>query len=389
MSIADEIKERKLKLQKALQEKRIDGALMVYAIDIYYFAGTRQNSLLWIPAVGEPILFVRKSLSRALEESPIKDIRPFPSSRELPGLLGEAVQSVGLTLDVLPVQQYQYYDRLLPGKEFVDISQINREIRSVKSLWEIEQLKISAAKQKELFAQVPEYLKPGMREIDLAAEFEYRARKLGSDGYIRMRAFNQELFWGVTASGARAGSPGYFDGPVTGQGLSKAFPQGASISVIEKSVPVLVDYTGIFGGYIIDTTRMFVFGSLDPELSEAFAAALEIQDYLIKNLKPGVPGGELFAGACEIAGKAGFGSNLMGLPGEQAKFVGHGVGLELDELPVIAQGVKAPLLLNQTIALEPKFVFPGKGAIGIENTFAVGEYGGIKITEMDDAVVFL
>ena len=79
----------------------------------------------------------------------------------------------------------------------------------------------------------------------------------------------------------------------------------------------------------------------------------------------------------------------MGMPGEQARFVGHGVGLELDEYPVLAQGFKVPLQAGQTIAIEPKFVFPDKGVIGIENTFAVSSSGGIKLTDMDDRIIFL
>jgi Xaa-Pro aminopeptidase len=77
----------------------------------------------------------------------------------------------------------------------------------------------------------------------------------------------------------------------------------------------------------------------------------------------------------------------MGPPGAQARFVGHGVGLELDELPVLASGFDAPLREGQTVALEPKFVFPDLGAVGIENTWAVAPGGGVRITELPDDVI--
>ena len=153
--------------------------------------------------------------------------------------------------------------------------------------------------------------------------------------------------------------------------------------------PVLLDYTGIFNGYITDMTRIFVIGSLDPELQRAFDLALEIQAYLQRELKPGAICEELFLKTVEMAEKAGFGGSFMGMPGEQARFVGHGVGLELDEFPVIAQGFKVPLQAGQTIAIEPKFVLPGKGVIGIENTFAVTPNGGRKMTDIPDAITFL
>jgi Xaa-Pro dipeptidase len=383
-----EAMQRVITMQAQLQAKGVDGALFIFPIDVFYFSGTRQNSTLWIPAVGEPVLMVRKSLSRARVESVLTDIRLFPSSKEFPALFGEQVQKIGFTFDVAPVQQLNYYTKLLPGREFVDISAANREIRSVKSEYELEQLRISGAGLCSVFKQVPQFLKAGMRELDLAAEFEHRLRIAGNEGYVRMRAFNQELYGGLAVS-AGAASYGFFDGAVTGKGLSNASPHGASRDVIVRNSPVLIDYTCVCNGYITDMTRIFVIGTLDPELQRAFDLSLEIQQHLQNALKPGAICEELFLQAVEIAEKGGLGAHFMGMPGEQARFVGHGVGLELDEFPVLAQGFKVPLQPGQTIAIEPKFVFPGKGAIGIENTFAVSNNGGEKITDIDDRIVFL
>ncbi len=381
-----ESEQRIIRLQHELREKGVDGALLVYPIDVYYFAGTRQNSVLWVPAEGNPRLFVRKSLTRATTESLVEDTRPFPSSKDFSALFGAEVRRIGVTLDVLPVQQYNYYVKLLPGREFVDIAAINRELRSVKSDWELAKMHASGARLSEVFRQVPGFLKEGMCELDLAAEFEYRLRKAGSEGYVRMRAFNQELFQGLAVS-ATAAQPGFFDGAVTGRGLSAASPHGASLEPIAVNAPVLVDYTGIFNGYIVDMTRIFVIGSLSAELEQAFATALAIQEYLVESLKPGAVCEELFLKAADMAEAAGLGRNFMGAPGENARFVGHGVGLELDEFPVLAQGFKSPLRAGQTIAIEPKFVFPGQGVVGIENTFAVSDRGGVKLTDLDDAIV--
>ncbi len=375
-------------MQAQLKVKEVDGALFIFPIDVYYFSGTRQNSTLWIPANGEPILMVRKSLSRAMVESVLTDIRPFPSSKEFPSLFGDNVQKIGFTFDVAPVQQLNYYTKLLPGRKFVDISSVNREVRSVKSAFELDQLRTSGAVLSSVFTQVPQFLKAGMRELDLAAEFEHRLRTAGNEGYVRMRAFNQELFMGLAVS-AGAATYGFFDGAVTGCGLSTASPQGASTQLIGRDEPVLLDYTGVFNGYITDMTRIFVIGTLDPELQRAFDLSLEIQSHLQSSLKPGVICEELFLQAVEIADKGGLGAYFMGMPGEQARFVGHGVGLELDEFPVLAQGFKVPLQSGRTIAIEPKFVFPGKGVIGIENTFVVSNTGGKKITDIDDGIVFL
>jgi len=383
-----EIDRRTSAMQSSLKEKGLDGALFIVPIDVYYFTGTRQNATLWIPVEGEPVLLVRKSYSRAKEESPLADIRPFPSSKEFPALFGEHIERIGFTFDVAPVQQLNFYNKLLPGREFVDISGLNRELRSVKTAFELEQMRMTGAASCSVFATIPGFLKRGMREIDLAAELECRLRKAGSEGYVRMRSFNQELFMGLAVSAGGA-SYGFFDGAVTGRGLSSASPHGASRELIRENEPILLDYSFIHNGYITDMTRVFVFGTLDAELECAFDLSLEIQATLQQALKPGAVCEELFFMAANMADAAGFGSYFMGMPGEQAKFVGHGVGLELDELPVLAQGFKAPLQAGQTIAIEPKFVIPGKGGIGIENTFVVTADGGEKITDMPDRIVFL
>ena len=383
-----EIEQRLHNLQGRLEKEGIDGALLVYPVDVYYFTGSRQNAALWVPSEGRPTLLVRKSMDRALKECLIEDVRPFPSSKELPAFFGGGAMQIGFTFDVLPVHQYRLYSDLLPGKKFVDISAINRELRSVKSSWEIEQMRTSANILCGAFAKVPDILKRGMRELDLAAEFEYILRKSGSDGYLRIRAFHQEIV-GLAVAGENAAMPGCFDGAVTGKGLSTAAPYGPSMDPIPLGVPILVDYGLIFNGYIVDMTRIFVFGELDPALRRAFDLSLEIQGWLVENLKPGSLCEELYAGAAAIADSAGLADKFMGFPGEQARFVGHGVGLELDELPVLAQKFKSHLAAGQTVALEPKFVFPKKGAVGIENTYAVTDSGCERLTTLPDFPIYL
>lgn len=380
---------RVARLQQKLSDGGLDGALLVHPIDVYYFSGTRQNAVLWVPTLGAPLLLVRKSLVRAQQESSFAEARPFPPSKEFSAVLPKQAQKIGLTFDVLPVAQYNFFVKLLPGREFVDLSAINRELRAVKSDWELALMRQSGAKLCSVYEQVPSFLKAGMREIDLAAEFESRMRQSGGEGYVRMRAFNQELFIGLAVAGDGACAPGFFDGAVTGQGLSPASPHGASARRIEAGMPVLLDYVGVFNGYLVDMTRMFVIGTLDSRLQRAFDVSLAIQQHLVANLKPGSICAELFAQAQVMAEAADLVGHFMGPPGENAKFVGHGVGLELDEFPVLAQGFNMPLIAGQTIAIEPKFVFPGLGAIGIENTWAVTEKGGEKITNMPDALIRL
>ncbi len=386
MSLKKECPARIARLQERLKQVGLDGALFIYPIDIYYFTGTRQNSTLWVPRQGEPLLLVRKSFVRATREACIEDIRPVPRSGDFKVLFDGQI-NIGMTFDVMPVQQYQYYQKLLPDRDFSDISLLNRELRSVKSAWEVERMRHAGVQLGRVFASVADFLRPGMREIDLSAEFESRLRKIGGEGYVRMRAFNQELFMGLAVSGKNGSAGGFFDGAVTGEGLSDAAPHGASAAVIKSGQPVLIDYTGIFDGYIVDMTRMYVCGKLEDRLLDTFSVACCIQDRLASRLKPGAICSALFAEARKLAEDAGLAECFMGPPGEQAKFVGHGVGLELDEFPVLAQGFDVPLSAGQTIAIGPKFVFPDLGPVGIENTYLVTEQGREKISVLSDALV--
>ncbi len=383
-----EIAARIEKLRSRLVADGLDGALFNYAVDVYYFTGSRQNCVLWMPAEGAPVLLVRKSFIRARQESLIEDVRPFPASRDLPEIFGEKVRKIGLTFDVLPVQHFHFYRNLLPDGEFADISSVNRELRSVKSPWELEQMRISGKLLAYAFSHIPEFLRPGMRELDLAAEFEYHLRKAGIGGYLRIRGFNQEIT-GIAVAGSNAALAGCFDGRVTGRGHWTAAPYGPSTDSISEGQPIMVDYGGFYNGYIVDMTRIFCFGNLAPELKHAFRISLAIQAWVRESLLPGRICEDLFTGAALMASEAGLGENFMGHPGELAKFVGHGVGLELDELPVLAPKFKVPLATGQTIAVEPTFLFPGKGAVGIENTFAVTDNKCEKLTDLPDEIVYL
>ncbi len=381
-----EFDERTAALQERLRDAGLDGALVLHPADLLYYAGSRQNGALWVPVAGAAVHWVRRSLARARAESRVADVRPFPLSHELAGLLGAGVRRIGLTLDAVPAAVAAWWGRH-PAREVADVSAAVREQRSVKSELDIERMRATARVLCAAFAEVPRFLRPGVRELDLAAELEYRLRRAGSEGATRMRAWNLDLDGGLALAGESAAEPGHFDGAVSGRGLSPASPSGASTRAVREGEPVLLDYTATVDGYVVDMTRIFVCGALPPELERAFGVALAIQGELAPSLRPGSEPAALWERARSLAEEAGLGAIFMGPPGDQVRFVGHGVGLELDELPVLAPGFRAPLAARQTVALEPKFVFPGVGAVGIENTWVVREGGGERLTELADGVV--
>jgi len=367
------------RLQEILRGRELAGALLLHCVDIYYLAGTCQNGALYVPSSGDPVLIIRKSIARARAESLVADLRPFPSSRDLGAALG-ARGHIGATFDAVPAAILDWWRNQLPAAKVVDISRPMRELRSVKSPTELATLRDGGARLAAVLALVPALLREGLSEVDLSSEIEFRLRRAGSLGSPRLRGFNSELFMGLALAGESAAAPGYFDGPVIGRGLHPSYPQGASERSIRRNEPIFLDWTAVFGGYVVDMTRVGVVGDLSQDLARALDVALAIQGELTHGLRPGLTGEALWERARAMAEDAGLGECFMGPPGDQARFVGHGVGLELDELPVLAPGQSAPLVAGQVVAVEPKFVFPGRGAIGVENTWVVAEGGGEKIT---------
>ncbi|MDD4170132.1 MAG: Xaa-Pro peptidase family protein, partial [Desulfotomaculaceae bacterium] len=367
------------------------GAIIIQNADLFYFTGTVQRSHLFIPAEGRPVLMVRRSFPRAVEESALENIIQLHNPKEMIAALkaycyGE-YKTIGFELDVLPVVQYRRYQKIFDPAEIIDISPYIRSIRMIKSPYELELIKTSAQLNQEVFSLIKNMLQEGITELELAGLVEAAARKRGHHCMLRLRGFNQELCYGHLISGINLAVPSYFDGPTGGRGPDPSYPQSAGFKKISKNEPVMVDYGFNLDGYIVDQTRMFCMGELPDHLVQAYTASRAILAEIKKKAKPGVACSELYDVALQTAQTHGFGKHFMGFP-EQVSFVGHGVGLELDEPPVIAAGFKIPLAEGMVIAIEPKFVFPD-GAVGIENTFIVTAGGLETITDFDEDIIYI
>jgi len=181
------------------------------------------------------------------------------------------------------------------------------------------------------------------------------------------------------SAGASAAAPCYFDGPDGLEGLYPAVQQGGGERRIERGVPVLVDYVGAAGGYIADRARVLCVGEPPAEIRAAHAFCRELLARIEANLRPGVVPAALYAEAMAEVAASPWADRFMGYGENRVGFLGHGVGLDLDELPVLAPGFDAPLEAGQVLAVEPK-VFFAHGAAGLENTYVVTESGGSNLT---------
>ncbi|MBI3976923.1 MAG: aminopeptidase P family protein [Chloroflexi bacterium] len=374
-----ELADRTERLQAALAAAGLDAALIVQRTDLAFFAGTTQQAHLIVPASGAPLLLVRKSFERAAAETALADVEPLPGLRELPdrvrSLLGGPPARLGLELDVLPAAQYLRYVELFPSVRFADVAPLVRRVRAVKSPYEIDLIRTSAALGDRILAQTPALLRPGMTELELAAELEAFARRNGHEGLVRFRAFNQELFYGQVAAGPAAAVPSFGETPLAGLGPNPCIAQSASHRPIGRDEAVIVDYVAVRNGYLSDQTRLFWIGSLPPVPARAQQVACEIEAAVREMARPGVEWSAVYRTALAIAERAGLAEHFMGFGPNRVGFVGHGVGLEIDELPILGRGRDEPLAAGMVVAVEPKFVFPGLGAAGVENTYVVTETG--------------
>ena len=376
-----EIERRLTAFQQALRAAAIDCALLIEASDLVYLTGVMADAHLLVPADGDPILLVRRSLERVQADSPLEDVRPFRSLKELPPLLTElGARRIGLELDVLPAARYLRYRDLLPDAELVDVSDVLAGVRAVKSTWELTMIGKAAEQVAAAFAAAPALVVEQPTDRAIQIELEHLMRRAGHQGPLRFRGLNGQMFYGAVLAGPDGAIAPWADTPLGGPGPSAAVGKGPGGWEIRDGDAVTVDLVGGWEGYLADATRTFFRGTPNPQLAEALAVCEAILAALEELMVPGTPAEQLYLRGLELATEAGFGDHWMGHGPGRVRFVGHGVGLEINERPFLAQGFSDPLAFGNVIAVEPKLVFPGLGAVGVENTYAVDRDGPIRLT---------
>jgi Xaa-Pro aminopeptidase len=383
-----EIATRLDKLRSLMEGASLEGALFHYKIDYYYFSGTMQDAVLFVPARDEPILFVKREIERARRESPLEKIVPMKSPEDIkPHLRG--MRRIGMQLDVLPYNMVLQHKNLLDIDDLVNVSPLAKTVRRKKSPFEIRLMEKAASIAKKVYGEIPRLLKEGMREIELGGLLEAFAKPLGHEGLLRMRSLNYEPYTWHILSGKAGSVVSQADSPMGGLGLSPAFPVGASMKKIRKGEPILIDFGINYHGYHMDLTRMYAIGRMPDRFAEAYEVCRSIHYRVLEGAIAGRTAADLFEYSKTLAKDAGFGDYYLGYGPHKVNFLGHGIGLELSELPFIAPRHDYLLEEGTTFALEPKMVFPNKGATGIENTIVV-EKGKYRIlSNVDDGMTII
>jgi len=386
----EEIEARLKRVRMGMEKEEIEALLVIQKMDFYYLTGTTQDGLLFVPLEGKPLLMIRRELERAKVESPLNNVVALKSIRELPSLIqthfDKLPNSLGLELDVLPVKDYLKYQEFFPATRFVDGSSILRNTRRIKSPFEIDLMRAAGEIGRKVYQEGRKILEEGMTEIQFGGLLEAAAKRYGHEGLLRVRSLNYEAYTWHVLSGPTGGIVSQSDSPMGGLGLSPAFPVGASLRVMRAHEPILVDFGTCYHGYQVDETRMFSIGKMRQKFVDVYNACREIHDAVLDEVRPGADCEAIFFKTLRLAERLGYRDSYLGPPGLQTHFIAHGIGLELNEFPFLAQGQSYPLEKGMTFAVEPKIVFPGEGSAGFENTVVVTQDGYEILTPLEQNI---
>ena len=375
------------RIQQAMRQEEADGCLLTMNMNLYYVSGQVFNGYFYLPAEGRPYWFVKR-----LTIPETNQVHVIRKPEQIPDFFRDLnlamPRKLLLEADELSYNEYIRLQHVFRAEATGNASALIRHIRMIKTPWEIEQMRISARKHEAVYREIPACYRPGMRDIELQIEIEKRMRVHGSLGYFRAFGSNMDIFMGSLLAGENAGEPSPFDFALGGTGMHASGPLGANGTLLREGTTVMADMSGNYTAYQTDMTRVFSIGKLPDRAYRVHRVALEIQARMERTAKPGVPCAELYRDALAMAGQEGLEDCFMGTR-FQAKFVGHGVALEINELPVLTTRSKDILQPGMTFAFEPKFVLAGIGAVGIENTFLVTDSGVEKMTLLDENIIEL
>ncbi len=393
-----ECQARAARCRRLLAERHPEasGLLLCSRVQIYYLTGTLGAGLLWLPLEGEPVLMLRKGVARARLESPLTHILPFRSYRETAALCRDAGSPLG---DVVAVDRNAFswtmaemLAQRLPGVRFIGGDDVMDRARAVKTPWERFRMRECGRVHAEIMDRLlPAVMHAGMREDRIAAAYARLCLERDCDGLCRMNAHGEEMYYGYASCQDDGLYPTSFNGPLGCRGMHPATPFLGSRDVVWKDRSLCtVDMGCQKSGYHTDRTQCYWSGpesSLPGTLVRAQQVCADVLAGALAKLRPGTTPAELWADAQATAKAAGAELGFMGFGPDQVPFLGHGIGLMLDEWPALARAFNEPLEEGMAIALEPKVAVPGLGMAGIEHTWLVGADGPEPLTGTNTGVI--
>ncbi len=361
--------------QKVLSTRQIDAAILNLSRDLFYYSGTAQPCLLLVTS-DDYRLLVRRAHDFVMGETFLEKEKV-----EGKGSLHDALSSLnnlgvqggrlGVELDVIPAELYLKMENIFNKYELIDISKDILGQRMQKDEEEIFDIQQACQIMDSGHQRVIETLSPGMTELQLAAEVEYAHRREGHEGVLSMRHFDFYISRGPLSSGDNLLKVSGFANTITGIGLSSAVPAGPSHTIINNGDLVIIDIPTCYKGYHCDQTRTYFLGDPPLEVKELFKKLREISDRTILFLKDGVTCSDVFEKAHSTAKDLGVADYFLGLDPRKANFVGHGIGLDANEPPIIFHSSDFKLRKNFVLTIELHLTHPKYGAVKLEDMVRV------------------
>ncbi len=387
--IAEELKNdlriRWDRMREEMGRMGMDACLLTIGVNLYYTTGQIYSGYFYLPAEGEPWFLIKRP--NGLTGRQMEYIR---KPEDLPALFaGHGIRMpkrLLLEADELTYNEYVRLQKIFQPEETGNATAFIRHLRRIKTPWEIGQFRVSARKHEATYAEIAECFRPGMTDLEFQFEIERRMRENGSIGLFRAFGANMDIHMGSILAGENAETPSPFDFALGGGGMDASCPLGANGTLLREGTAIMVDMAGNYTPYITDMTRVFSVGRLTEEAYRAHQVSIAIQREVENIARPGTACADLYNIAADIAKKEGLSANFMGTK-QQAKFVGHGIGIQINELPVLTPRSKEVLLPIMVFALEPKFVIPGVGGVGSENSFLVTDTGLEKLTRFNEEII--
>ncbi|MCU4164735.1 M24 family metallopeptidase [Carboxylicivirga caseinilyticus] len=390
---ASELKMRMESFCRLMNEQNPDWqmAMIFSKVNLLYFTGSMSEGMLVVERDKSAVYWVRRSYERAMEESAFEDIRPMSSYRDAAEVYMQKPSVVYLESEFVPLAMFNRIQKHFLFETFKGLDFQLSMTRAVKSAWELSFMEQAGRiHQHVLEEKVPAILREGMTEADLAAELYEVAVKEGHQGTARFAMHDTDLVVAQLGFGTSSLMPTNFDGPGGNRGLNAAVPSlGSRHRKLKKGDLVFVDMGVGVNGYHSDKTVTYMFGnSLPDEVIKIHMQCVEIQNRIAAMLTPGNSGEMVYETIMDSL-SPDFQKNFMGFGNRKVKFLGHGIGITMDEAPVLAKGFKMPFEENMVFAVEPKKGIEGVGMVGIENTFVVTPQGGRCISGNNPGMILV
>ena len=357
-------------------------AVVTRKVSQYYMTGTIVSGSIWIPRNRPPVFFVKRGLARAQRESAFPRIEGVGSFREIARRLKDSPKTVFLETQSLPLALFQGIDKYFHFEKVLPLDPLLFSLRAVKSGYEMERMARSGAIHAEVMEEVlPELLREGMSEAELAGDLFRELLYRGSHGVARVNRHDTDMVLGYVCFGENSLQATGFDGPDGALGQCAAVPfLGSPHRRLRRGDLVFVDIASGFEGYHTDKTGVYSFGAVPSQaVQDVYNRCIEIEHEIAERTRPGAIPSEIYRSILDSLDDA-FLEDFMGFQSQQVRFLGHGVGLHFDEYPVLAEGFEEPLKEDMVLAVEPKKGMAGIGLVGLENTFRVTPAGGVSLT---------